>query len=252
MRKFLITIVAILALSSMTNAQLWKYRRYEVTAGIGTTQFFGDLGGVSKGKNLVGLKDISFSHTRFNLCTSLQYRILDDVSVRLNFDLGYFHSDDKRGSNIDRGLESRTIFFEPSVMGEYYFIKNQGENSLLLLKGKENGDMTIFSMLDFYAFTGFGGLSYLVHPNDLLAAMAIKTKGFTAVIPVGIGLNVNFSKYINLGLELGGRYAFSDYVDGYTSKYSRSNDIYYTLNFIIKYKLKTGQNGLPSLNLPKR
>ena len=55
-----------------------------------------------------------------------------------------------------------------------------------------------------------------------------------------------YSPNINFGIELAGRYSFSDYLDGYTSQYSSSNDVYYFLNFTITYKLKTGPKGLPS------
>ena len=246
MRKFLIITVAIFSMSSITNAQLWKLRRYEVTAGIGATQFFGDIGGFSKGDNLLGFKEITFRQTRINLSTAVKYRILDDVSVRLNLAFGYFHATDVRGSNVERGFESRTMFFEPSFLGEYYFIKNKGENSFLLIKGKGNGLHSFLSMLDFYVFTGFGGLSYNVSPNNLLAPQATKTSGFTAVIPAGLGVNMIYASYFNFGLELGGRYSFSDNLDGYTSPHSKSNDVYYFLNFVFTYKIKTGKNGLPS------
>jgi hypothetical protein len=246
MRKILVSIFLLILLSSVSSAQLWKLRRYEVTGGIGTTQFFGDIGGFSKGKNLLGFKDITFRQTRMNLSTSVKYRILDDVSVRLNLALGSFHSTDARGSNVDRGFESRTLFFEPSLIGEYYFIKNKGENSFLLMKGKGSGIQSFFSMFDCYAFAGLGGLLYKVRPNQLMAPSTTKTSGFCAVIPAGVGVNFIYSSYFNFGLELGGRFPFSDNIDGYTSIYSRSNDVYYSLNLTFTYRIKTGKNGLPS------
>ena len=102
-------------------------------------------------------------------------------------------------------------------------------------------------MLDFCVFTGFGALSYSMKPNDLLAPLATKKSGLTAVIPVGVGVNLIYSTYLNFGLELGGRYTFSDSIDGYTSSYSKSNDKYFFLNFTLTYKIKTLENGLPSL-----
>ena len=113
-------IVALIFLSTIANAQLWKLRRYEVSAGFGTTQIFGDIGGFSKGENLLGFKDITFKHTRLNINTSMKYRIQDVVSARINLAFGYFHSTDVRGSNESRGFESKTIFFEPALIGEYY------------------------------------------------------------------------------------------------------------------------------------
>ena len=75
----------------------------------------------------------------------------------------------------------------------------------------------------------------------------IKPGGFTAVIPVGIGSTLIYSPNFNFGVELAGRYSFSDYLDGYSiHNIPRSNDVYYFLNFTITYKLKTGANGWPS------
>jgi hypothetical protein len=56
---------------------------------------------------------------------------------------------------------------------------------------------------------------------------------------------VVYTPELNFGLEVGGRYTFSDYLDGYTSQYSKSNDVYYFLNLTVTYKPKMGRNGLP-------
>ncbi len=73
----------------------------------------------------------------------------------------------------------------------------------------------------------------------------MKNGGFAAVIPAGLGTTLIYSPNLNFGLEVGGRYAFTDYLDGYTSQYSKANDVYYFLNLTITYKLKTGRNGWP-------
>jgi len=245
MKKLLIIIAGLCFLSTVTDAQLWKLRRYEVSAGIGTTQFFGDIGGYSNDKNLLGIKDFAFNHTRFNINTSVRYRILEDVSARVNLAFGIFHSTDAGGSNESRGFESSTIFFEPSLIGEYYFIKNKGENSFSFLKGDRRTLHSIFAYLDFYAFTGFGGLSYKVTPNNVLSPYVTSTGGFTGVVPLGIGVSLIYSSNINLGIEFGGRFTFSDNLDGFTSVHSRANDIYHLLNFTFTYKMKTRENGLP-------
>jgi hypothetical protein len=246
MKKLLLTLAIPLFLFSCANAQLWKLRRYEITGGIGTTQLFGDIGGYSKGENALGLKDITISQTRFNFNTSFRYRIIDVLAVRLNLAFGYFYSNDATGSNEGRGFESSTGFFEPTILGEYYFIKNKGENSYVLMNKGKGGFQNILTKLDVYAFTGFGGLSFKVKPNDALAAMDQETKGFTPVIPLGFGVTLNYSSNIKFGVELSSRFTFSDYVDGYTSAYSQSNDLYHFLNFTFTYKIKTGQNGWPA------
>jgi hypothetical protein len=246
MKKLLLTLAVSLYILANANGQLWKLRRYEITGAIGTTQLYGDIGGYTKGENALGLKDITLSQTRFNISASFRYRIIDRITVRLNLAVGYFYSSDEKGSNEYRGIESSTGFFEPAILGEYYFIKNKGENSFLLMKKNKGSFKNVLSKLDVYAFTGFGGLSYKVRPNETLEALNQQTKGFTPVIPLGIGVNLIYSSYINFGVELSSRFTFSDYVDGYTSEYSRSNDLYHFLNFTFTYKIKTGQNGWPA------
>ena len=88
MKKLLIILAAFTLLMPVTKAQLWRLRRYEVSGGIGTTQFFGDIGGFSNDKNILGIKDFSFRQTRFNINGSLRYRILENVSVRVNLVAG--------------------------------------------------------------------------------------------------------------------------------------------------------------------
>jgi hypothetical protein len=232
---------------SLTEAQIWKLKRYEATAGFGPSFFFGDIGGYSQTKNILGLRDITFLQTRFNFNANLKYRLRQDVSLRFSLTSGFLHATDVRGSNEGRSFESSTLIIEPAFIGEYYFLKNMAENSYLFTKGRKTGFIGLIKSLDFYVFTGLGGLGYSVKGNTRLENFGIKPGGFTAVIPVGIGGTLIYSPNFNFGVEIAGRYSFSDYLDGYSNiQYSRSNDVYYFLNFTITYKLKTGAYGWPS------
>jgi hypothetical protein len=250
MKRSVLIILLFCVLAPLTEAQLWKMRRYEASAGLGPSLFFGDVGGYSKTKNILGLRDMSFLQTRFNINASLKYRISQDINARLSLTYGLLRATDIRGSNENRGFETSISIFEPALIGEYYFIKNRAESSYLFTKGRGVSLGRIFRSLDFYLFTGFGGVSFSGKPNDLLRAKQVsegfKTRGFTAVIPAGLGTSLVYSPNLNFGIEVGGRYTFSDNLDGYTSQYSSSNDVYYFFNFTIAYKLKTGPNGLPS------
>jgi hypothetical protein len=88
--------------------------------------------------------------------------------------------------------------------------------------------------------------SIIVKGNDALVAFNMKNSGFTGVIPGGFGATLIYSPNLNFGVEVGGRYTFTDFLDGYTSQYSKANDVYYFLNFTVTYKLKTGPHGLPT------
>jgi hypothetical protein len=247
MKRSILVLLIICLAYPVSNAQLWKMKRWEAVGGLGPSFFFGDIGGFTRTKNILGLRDMSFMQTRFDINGSLKYRITRDLNLRLSMTYGMFHATDIRGSNENRNFEASTSIFEPAIIGEYSFIKNYAENSYLFLKQKQGFVKNLLRSLDFYAFAGFGGLSYSVKGNAALVAHGMTNSGFTAVIPAGLGTTLIFSPNLNFGLEFGGRYAFTDFLDGYTSQYSRANDVYYFLNFTVTYKLKSGPHGLPSL-----
>jgi hypothetical protein len=252
MKRFSLVIIMLAFVAYLAEAQeIWKQKRLEVFAGIGTTQFFGDIGGFSKGKNIIGLKDISLKQTRYNISGGVKYKVLRDLNVRFNIAYGKLNATDSRGSNEARGFSAVTTIIEPSLMAEYYFIKSDLGDSYLFNQGRTVGTAGLLDALEFYAFTGVGGLNYNAKLNALLTAQGMKHNGFTPIIPVGIGVNLLFTPDYTFGLELGGRYTFSDYLDGYSSQYSSSKDVYYFLNVCFVYKIRTNSSGMP-LFLNKR
>lgn len=246
MKRSILLILLCCLLVPLGKAQIWKMKRYEATAALGPTFFFGDIGGFSKTENILGIKDLSFLQTRFDINVNFKYRITQDINARLSLSYGLLKATDERGSNEGREYEASISIFEPALIGEYYFIKNKAENSYLFTRGRGKALRRFFKSLDFYTFTGIGGVSYSIRGNDALIEHGLDKSGFAAVIPVGLGSTLVFSPDLNFGVELGGRYSFSDNLDGYTSQFSSSNDVYYYFNFIVTYKLKTGSNGLPS------
>lgn len=249
MRRFIIFSLVIFLCAPYSGAQLWKMKRYEVTGGAGTSQFYGDVGGYTLGANALGLKDITFKQTRFNVNGAFRYFFADNIAARLNMSYIMLHATDERGSNEDRGYEAVTSLFEPALIGEYYFIRNRERNSFLFQNYRgtsRNRIRDFFRSVDVYALTGFGGAWFSVNPNDALEARALSTSGFTAIIPLGVGAKLAFDPNILFGIELTGRYAFSDYIDGYTSQWSERNDVYHTFSVTFNYRIRTARNGLPS------
>jgi len=251
MKRSILVILIILLATPLSYSQLWKMRRWEATIGAGPSFFFGDVGGYTIGKNILGFKDMSYLQTRFDVNGSVKYRFTRNLNARVSMTYAMFHATDVRGSNEGRELEATTSLFEPAIIGEYYFVKNYSENSYLFLRRKEAFIWHFLKSLDFYAFAGIGGALYNVKCNEALIelkedpARGLKDGGFTAVVPAGLGTTLIYSPNLNFGLEVGGRYAFTDFLDGYTSQFSKANDVYYFLNLTITYKLKTGRNGLP-------
>jgi hypothetical protein len=241
--------MVVLLCAPYAGAQLWKMKRYEVTGGLGTSQFYGDVGGYTIGENALGLKDITFMQTRFNVNGAFRYFFTDNLAARLTLSYLMLHATDERGSNEYRGYEAVTSVFEPSVIGEFYFVRNRERNSFLFqnYRGRSRNRLKdFFRSIDVYALTGFGGAGFIVNPNDALEARGLPTSGFTGVIPLGLGVKLAFDPNILFGIEFTGRYSFSDYLDGYTSQWSDRNDVYHTFSLTFNYRIKTARNGLPS------
>jgi opacity protein-like surface antigen len=252
MKRQMILMLLLLITGAVAEAQtgsFWRVQRLELTGGIGPTQFFGDIGGFTPEENVLGFKDISLRQTRFNVSLGANYRVMQEVTVRLNLSYGMFNANDDKGSNVARGFRSTTNFFETALIGEYYIIRNSAEDSYLFTRGRglqnrprrladpRSYNFRLQSMLDLYVFAGIGSLGWSVSANDALAAHEnFRDGGFTAIVPAGVGAKYVLSPEISLGLELGGRYSFSDYLEGYTSDYSSFNDVYYFLNATVTYK----------------
>ncbi len=249
MRRFILFSLVIFLCAPYSGAQLWKMKRYEVTAGIGTSQFYGDVGGYTIGENVLGLKDLTLKQTRFNVNGAFRYFFTDNLAARLNLSYLMLHATDERGSNENRRYDAVTSVFEPSLIGEDYFVRNRERNSFLFqtYRGRSrNRVRDFFRSIDVYALTGFGGAGFIVNPNDALEARGLPTRGFAAIVPLGLGAKLAFDPNILFGIELTGRYSFSDHLDGYTSQWSARNDVYHTFSVTFNYRIKTGRNGLPS------
>jgi len=250
MRRAIVSLVVVMFIIPAAQGQDWRDQRIELIGSLGTTQLFGDIGGYTPGTNILGIKDIQLSQTRFNISLGGNYRFMQDLNGRINFTYGMFSSSDEKGSNVDRGFTSTTNFFEFTLMGEYYFIKNRVENlynfsrkrSIRNRPGKMAGPIYrsgFLSRIDMYAFTGVGGISFSVKGNDALVDRGIEEGGFAMVLPVGLGAKYVYSPELSFGVELTGRLSFTDSLDGYTSDYSDHNDQYHFFNFTATYKLPT-------------
>lgn len=236
-RRYILTVLLLLFTSSAFS-QLWKISRLEATAAVGTSHFFGDIGGYTSDENYLGFRDISFHNTGFVAAGVARYRLTNNLAVRLNLAGGVFRSSDSWGSNMGRGYESNTVYFEPSLIAEFYIFRNKMENSYLFIKGYRTPQYRAAEYFDYYLFAGLGGLAWDVTPNPELALRLQKANGFNNVIPAGIGVNRIFPGNIKAGLELGGRYVLSDLSDGYAGLGSE-RDIYYFLTFNMTWRIKT-------------
>lgn len=245
-------IFRILLLSIITTlpsqAQLWKLRRWELTGGIGTGHYFGDIGGVSPGENILGLKDIQLVSTRPVFNAGMRYKIGASTSVSGSFTTGWIHGQDKGGVNDARGIIFNTFIFEPSVRIEQAIIPDKSSQSYLMMKGR--GIISFTASISVYAFAGVGGsLFFPKAKEDPFSRLDPSASKFSVVFPVGLGLKFPLDPNFSLGFDLGARLTRTDEIDGFTSQFSKHNDIYYFTAFQFIWKLKTDRRGLPIFRL---
>ncbi len=211
----------------------WKRMRYEVYIGAGATNFLGELGGANReGTNFV--RDLEFSMTRPVLSLGLRYRILETLSNKTMLSYGWVHGDDKTTKEPFRNyrnLNFRSPIVEFSTQFEYSIIKEkQGHRYNLRRVRGLKGFKT-----NTYFFVGFGGFYFnpkgKTQDGKWVALQPLGTEGQGLVptrkkysrvsicIPYGIGFKYGLNRRWSIGLELGTRKTFTDYIDDVSSTY---------------------------------
>ena len=246
-KKAVIIILFIGFLIPVAHSQRWKLRRYEATIGLGTTHFYGDIGGTADDKNLGGLKDIQLQYTRPAISLGFRYKLTGDMALKLNLNYGYVTGDDLDSRNDGRNFAFVSTIFEPSVQFEYYLLPEGRSFSSAALFNRR-GMINNYSKIYIYLFGGVGGTFFYPKPQKDFETSDRFTDNFSKfglVFPVGIGLKYTIDSNWSLGLEVGRRFTLTDYIDGYTSDFSEHNDTYYLGVFNLIYKVRTDRRGRP-------
>ena len=243
MKRISLIIFVFLLFSLNSYSQRWKLKRYEAVVGIGTLNLFTDLG-VSNAESLLGFR---LDFTRPNVYFAARYKFSQDFSGKFGLAYGYGYSQDITNIRIEgtNGFESHTHLIEPSLTAEYYLLKEQRRYRSAAIYNRR-GMLNNYSTFGLYVYGGLGGLYYKA-VYDFTPRENDKTKnsGFTLIIPAGIGFKYIYSDKIVFGYEIGPRYVFSDYLDGYKPSASKNNDVYWLTTITIAFKIKTSRRNLP-------
>ncbi len=214
MKKITI-ILALLFISIGLFAQ--KDRQYpynEVFFGIGTTHYFGEIGGsMTTEKSFLNYKDFDFNQTRIS--ATVGYRRVFNRNVSLSGQIApmWISGNDKKSFNEFRGWSFNSIGGEiASVQIEYYPIPCA------------------------YVFWGLGETyRYTIAfiPEKIIV------KGFNSVLLGGIGYGHRINKYNTHSVEIGLRYCLSDTLEGLIGD-TPINDFYYLIQYKFVHRLTFG------------
>ena len=238
-KHLLITLIAVVLLPNIADAQLWKRFRRQLIGGVGVTNFLGDLGG-GPGVGRDFIWDLDVPATRPSLMVGYRYQFNSYLFGRANVQWGVFRADDDFTTEqfrSGRNLKFRTGYFELDLMAEFYLIQNARGN-LDKLKGVRGRrglkmDVYVYGGLGFMYFNPKGeyqGTWHKLQPlgteGQGLPGEAEKYNRTTFTIPYGIGLGKSIDRYWGVNLELTFRQTFSDYIDDVSGNYYGRKNIY--------------------------
>lgn len=217
MRKLLLTLVFALIVS------LSGYSQYYVDYGfsVGASSFLGELGG-GDGDRRDFVMDMEWSLTRWTVGGFYRYRVSPKVGVKASLNYIRLSGDDKKAGNPSRrgrNLNFKNDMFELLVNGEFYLYK---VNDV----GKTGRYSTDFNL---YAFGGVG--LFYSNPKGQtasgewvslkpLATEGVSYSSFNFAIPLGLGFYYTIDRKYRLGMELGWRTTFTDYIDDASTVYA--------------------------------
>ncbi|MBN2669723.1 MAG: outer membrane beta-barrel protein [Bacteroidales bacterium] len=302
MRKIFLLLI-LLGFFVQSQAQYstrWKRYRYELVYGLGATNFLGELGGADKvGTNFI--RDFEFSMTRPAITLGLRYKILEKLSTKVSLNYGVLRGDDRTTDETYRHNRNLNFYAHLVEFGghiEYSVVREKigHRYNLRRVRGLKG------FKLNTYFFTGIAGFyfnPYGKHPvtGEWVALQPLGTEGqgmvgsrekysrFQLAIPFGIGFKYGLNREWSIGLELGARKTFTDYIDDVSTTYydnaklaavnplaaemadpslgevqgqaganqqrgdPKDYDSYMFLTITVNYKLKTTRSGLPKFSL---
>ncbi|MCZ6694794.1 MAG: DUF6089 family protein [Bacteroidetes bacterium] len=210
MKGFVLTLLLLFAVYQLKGQAGWSWQRQSkvsVLFGIGSSSYYGELKESDFGIDLSGA-----------FTAGVSYRYTDYISLR--GELTYYRIS---GADVDNGPESslanRNLSFEA----------NNFELSAQAVFNLSPEDIGYFEkpIINPIAFIGLGittqsakaeinGQKFGLRP---LQTEGVSYSPIAVVIPFGVGAKFNVGRNINIGIEAGYRYTFTDYLDDVSSVY---------------------------------
>ena len=207
---YILLILSIFQGSLFSQSRKRNFRQHEVGIFLGGAYYIGELN-TTKHFNLT--QPAAGVFYRF----SPNYR----YAFKGGFNFGTIMGDDSQSDNADqlqRNLNFKSQLFEFNVMAEFNFLEYRITND------KFKFTTYLFLGLDVFTFKPRAN-----YTNQWIDLQPLRTEGqatsykLTQIgIPFGIGVKINVSKKVGIGLEWGPRKTFTDYLDDVSGKYPNS------------------------------
>lgn len=204
-------MMALIFFSAKGEAQLIKLQNFHLNVFAGMANYNGDLQD----------KVFTFSQSRLAGGIGGSYDISDRVSLNGAFVYGHVSADDKLGRNRERNLNFASRLYEVSGGVEYYFTPLNEH----ILAPYVFGGIAIYHFNPYtYDTSGkIHGLKSLHTEGEGFVDGRPGYNLYQFAIPFGGGVKFSLSENINVGIEVGFRKLFTDYLDDVSTTYVDEN-----------------------------
>ncbi len=206
---------------------LSSYSQYKVDYGLslGAANYLGEIGGGIDTRR-GGIADMKLNYTRWTLGGFYRYRFSPKFAVKGALNYIRLSGDDSKTENPARrarNLNFKNDMFELDAHLELYIYR---VNDV----GRTGRYSTDFNL---YLFSGFG--AFYSNPKgqnvagEWVSLQPLETEGVSYgkinfSIPAGLGFYYTINRKYRLGLEMGWRTTFTDYIDDASSRYVNDYD----------------------------
>ncbi len=233
-----IILFSLLLIPTLGFSQKWKLSRSEYAYGVGISNYFGDIGGSSKADAL-GIADLRLAYSRPVLAVGYRYKLYERIAVKANLSYANIYGSDVKSINEGRNYSFTTNMFELNGHVEYHITQEMHMVSYKSMSTR--GKLHKFNTgINLYVFAGVGGAYFKPKAKDSFVGSSrfVDNKNLTFVFPLGLGLKYPVTSTTYIGLELGGRFTTTNFIDGFSPEASNSNDIYYFTVINVSTKIK--------------
>lgn len=192
---------------------------------VGASNYLGDIGG-GEGTRRDFVMDMKLNATRWNLGGFYRYRVSPLFGIKGTLNYIRLSADDANTTNPARkarNLNFKNDMFELAAIGELYVYKVNDVGGT----GRYTSDFNL------YLFAGVG--LFYSNPKgqtdngEWVALQPLQTEGveyskFNFAIPTGVGFYYTINRKYRLGMEIGWRTTFTDYIDDVSGVYANDYD----------------------------
>ncbi|MDR0815613.1 MAG: DUF6089 family protein [Bacteroidales bacterium] len=211
--------------NSTVSAQNKRSKVYELHLGAAAANVFGDIG-----------SGFQLSQTRPAVYIGGRYDMNEYFSAKVNLFAGRTAGNDEGTENDLRKYSFEAPVYEVSAQAEWNFLRLNGSLGSLSAGKKGLSGASLQTRPYLFAGVGFVFSEPVFKSPPIPPDGEVKESAAGFVLPFGLGVRTDLNRFWALGLEIGGRFCTSDYLDGLSLTSHETKDFYCFTSLHVAYK----------------